>query len=340
MEMRYSDFSVTDFTLDEYFQSWVFNRGDESVDRFWKNWILDHPEKSADIAEARRILQAIEFKNHTLTEGELAQLWSRIHQMEDVIPVGRKSSPGGYLFLKYAAAIALLAVITAAYLFSGHKPWKEYRTAYGKTEEIELPDGSRVVLNANSTLTLMSEWSDDSDREISLNGEAFFSVVHTANDQLFKVNTAEGVTVEVLGTTFNVYNRTNETKVVLNSGQIRLNLPNAESGEKILMKPGEMIEYKEQRYKKKSVDPQLYSAWTNNKIILNRTSLSEMISMLKDNYGLEVKVADPVLLTQTVSGSMPLGDPEVLLKQMAMAFQLKIRREGNVIIAEDTNENP
>jgi ferric-dicitrate binding protein FerR (iron transport regulator) len=224
------------------------------------------------------------------------------------------------------------------YLLVNDEPWLEYHTAYGETRSIVLPDGSSVVLNANSTLKVFSDWSKRPSREIWLDGEAFFSVVHKKNNQPFKVITGEGVTVEVLGTTFNVYNRTNGTKVVLNSGQIRLNLPTEQSPEMIVMKPGEMVEYKEQHYKKKAVNPLLYTAWTSNKIILDHTSLAEMVYMLKDSYGLDVKVSDSKLLQETVSGSMPLGDPEVLLTQMAKAFQLDIKKEGNVIIVEHHND--
>ena len=96
-----------------------------------------------------------------------------------------------------------------------------------------------------------------------------------------------------------------------------------------------MVEYKEQHYKKKAVNPQLYTAWTDNKIILDHTSLLEMVHMLKDSYGLEVRVSDPSLMEQTVSGSMPLGDAEVLLQQMGKAFQLRIKKEGNVIQMEE-----
>ena len=331
--MRYSDFTVTDFTLDEYFQSWVFNTGDDSVRHFWDVWLANHPEKGPDISEARRLLQAIQFKNHSLGEDELAELWNTIHRTDKIVPA--RIFPSKISFYKIAAAAVLIGLLGLVYVFSTEKPYKQFHTAYGETKTFTLPDGSSVVLNANSRLTLMSDWNERTTREIWLDGEAFFSVVHTANDQLFKVNTQEGVTVEVLGTTFNVYNRTKETKVVLNSGQIRLNLPTEQAPERILMKPGEMVEYKEQHYKKKSVDPQLYTAWTENKIILNHTSLSEMINMLKDNYGLEVKVIDPLLLKQTVSGSMPLGDREILLQQMAKAFQLKLEKEGQVIVATE-----
>jgi ferric-dicitrate binding protein FerR (iron transport regulator) len=181
----------------------------------------------------------------------------------------------------------------------------------------------------------MSDWEHDPKREIWLDGEAFFSVVHKLDDKIFKVHTREGVTVEVLGTKFNVYNRKNATKVVLNSGQIRLNIPTEKVPETIVMEPGEMIEYKAKHYQKKSVDPKLYSAWTDNRIILNHTSLREMTNMLKDNYGLKVIVRDTSLLSQTVSGSMPLGDDDILIRQLAKAFQLKITRENNSILIEE-----
>lgn len=332
--MRYSEFTVTDFTLDEYFQSWIFNTGDETVLRFWNDWLAHHPEKAEDVAEARRILQTIQFKDHSLREDELTLLWNQIHQINSREENLRKISSSKAIFYKITAACIAVGLLSMVYVFSNRESLTEFKTGYGETKSFTLPDGSNVVLNANSTLTLKSDWDVETPREIWLDGEAFFSVVHTENDQLFKVNTQEGVTVEVLGTTFNVYNRTKQTKVVLNSGQIRLNLPANESSGGILMKPGEMVEYKEQQYKKKSVDPQLYSSWTDNKIILDHTSLLEMVNMLKDNYGLEVKVADTALMKQTVSGSIPLGDPEILLQQMAKAFQLKIRKEGSVITAE------
>jgi ferric-dicitrate binding protein FerR (iron transport regulator) len=57
--------------------------------------------------------------------------------------------------------------------------------------------------------------------------------------------------------------------------------------------------------------------------------------MLKDNYGLKVIVRDTSLLSQTVSGSMPLGDDDILIRQLAKAFQLKITRENNSILIEE-----
>jgi transmembrane sensor len=335
--MRYTDFTVNDFAMDEYFQSWVFRSGGDSVRDFWEAWLLEHPEKRADVTEAKKLLQALRFSRHELSGDEFSELWNRIHSVD----TNRASHRSGVRFAwtyRIAAAIVVIGIAGVFYLLSNDKPWAEYHTTYGETKSITLPDGSSVVLNANSKLTVHSDWNEQPSREIWLDGEAFFSVVHKTSNQPFKVITAEGVTVEVLGTTFNVYNRTNGTKVVLNSGQIRLNLPTEKSPEMILMQPGEMVEYKEQHYKKKAVNPLLYTAWTNNKIILDHTTLGEMVYMLRDSYGLEVKVSDTKLLEETVSGSMPLGDPEILLSQMAKAFQLKIKKTNNIIVMEGDDD--
>ena len=78
--MRYIDFTVNDFAMDEYFQSWVFNSGDESVRNFWESWLLEHPEKRGEVAEAKKLLQAVRFSRHELSGDEVSDLWNRIHR--------------------------------------------------------------------------------------------------------------------------------------------------------------------------------------------------------------------------------------------------------------------
>lgn len=137
----------------------------------------------------------------------------------------------------------------------------------------------------------------------------------------------DGVAVEVLGTTFNVYHRTSDTKVVLNSGQIRLNLPSTGEERKVIMKPGELVEFTENKYSKRTVNPSVYVAWTEKKIILDHTTLREMLRMMKDNYGVDVAVQSDEMLDQTVSGSMPVADAESLVEQIAKTFQLTVVKE-------------
>ena len=332
--MKYAGFSANDFINDEYFQRWVFS-GDEIVHSFWQSWIEGHPEKNEEIQEAKRILEAIHFETHVLSPKDVSELWSRIHEDDQPYESRELSNRNRSQWFTGIAAACLITVVGIVYYWSGDDPWKEYHTGFGETNVIKLPDGSSVVLNANSSLTIRDEWNAFAAREISIDGEAFFDVKHTANNQAFKVHTTDGVTVEVLGTTFDIYNRRTGTKVILNTGRIRLNLPSEKSSEQIVMRPGEMVEYSEKKYNIKEVNPKLYTAWTGNKIILDHTSLGEMIHVLHDTYGLEVR-ADSALLKQTVSGSMPLGNAEVLLDQMSKAFQLTITRSGDIITVSES----
>lgn len=311
--------------MDEYFQSWVFDPGGKS-DAYWQSWLEENPSKQAVVEEARSTLLRLNFANWDLPAEEVSNLWSRIRQTEDR-QFGSQQKIGPKSFIWYSAAAVVLLVGLSSYFWTSPLSTIEYQTAFGETRSITLPDSSTVILNSNSVLRLSSSWETTSTREVWLDGEAFFSVAHKKNNQPFKVKTEEDVAIEVLGTTFNVYHR-NETKVVLNTGRIQLSLPTVQADEKILMNPGELVEYNEKKYVKRKVDPKIYTAWTQNNLVLNRTSLREMLLMIKDNYGIEVEVNER-LLDQTISGSMPVTDSESLMRQIAKAFRLKVVREDD-----------
>jgi transmembrane sensor len=295
---------------------------------FWKFWFREPTDNVSKEGDPDLLLN-LSLTRHTLPDQDVSELWKRIQQGNDPqqIKITRRSP---YVRWYWIAAALVVMSATAALLLTGTDR-REYRTAFGETKTIVLPDRSTVILNANSSVSFDNHWENRATREIRLDGEAYFSVVHRQNHQPFRVITPGGVAVEVLGTTFNVYHRSVETKVVLNSGAISLSFPVDKKEKKILMKPGELVEYKKDTYSKRAVDPRVYAAWTEKKIILNQTSLREMIRMANDNYGLEIEVENVKMLDQTVSGSMPIVDSESFVNQVAKAFQLKVVRENNQI---------
>jgi ferric-dicitrate binding protein FerR (iron transport regulator) len=321
----YARFSVEELIMDEHFQSWVFDPGGTS-DAYWQSWLEENPHKAADVEEARATLLRLNFSRWELPAEEVSNLWNRIKHVKEKQPYQHRFTNARPIAWSAAAAVLLLAGLTA-YFWKAQTSVVEYRTAFGETKSITLPDSSTVILNSNSLLRLNSIWEPSSPREVWLDGEAFFSVISKKDKQPFTVKTEENVAIEVLGTTFNVYHR-NETKVVLNSGLIQLSLPTVQADEKVMMIPGELVEYNEKKYVKRKVDPKMYTAWTENNLVLNRTSLREMLLMIKDNYGIDIEVNES-LLNQTISGSMPVTDSVSLMHQIAKAFQLKVIKEGD-----------
>mgnify|MGYP001812689396 FL=1 len=102
-------------------------------------------------------------------------------------------------FLRVAAAVTIIMVGSYFYLNTLDD---SFATQYAENKEVVLPDSSEILLNADSEITYSSKkW--DKERNVSLEGEAFFKV---AKGKRFTVSTDHG-TVAVLGTQFNVENR-------------------------------------------------------------------------------------------------------------------------------------
>lgn len=322
----FSEYTVADFVGDPFFRDWVL-RPDSDHEEFWQEWCQLHPEKVEIIDEARRLLFNLGLPHYQLPESAVSTLWSAIqadiHPKNTTKPIIRQTK------FWYVAA-SLLILISVSYGFwTQQSSLVTYRTAFGETQEITLPDYSKVILNSNSTLEFEDNWDQRAAREIYVEGEAFFSVIHLEDDQPFKVFTGKGVAIEVLGTEFNVYHRANNTQVVLSSGAITLSFPMKDIEGKILMKPNELVEFKESKYNKKEVDAANYVSWTKKVLNLDETSLGEMIQKVRDNYGIQVEVENEALLIQTASGSMPITDAGAFMNQISKIFNVEIIKTNN-----------
>ncbi|MEO7048586.1 MAG: FecR family protein, partial [Ferruginibacter sp.] len=112
-------------------------------------------------------------------------------------------------------------------------------TKPGSKSQVTLPDGTVVILNADSKLTYPDNFLGDT-REVSLEGEAFFKVAHNKKKPF--IIHSKAMDIKVLGTVFNVkaYPQESTSEATLISGSIEVTLTN-HSNEKIMLKPSEKI---------------------------------------------------------------------------------------------------
>src|SRR5690606_22571909 len=93
----------------------------------------------------------------------------------------------------------------------------------GERKSIQLPDGTKVMLNAGSTIHIAADFNATS-RQLTLVGEAFFDVVHNA-EKPFIIHTG-AMDIKVLGTVFNVRaypgDKTSETSLLKGSVEVTL----------------------------------------------------------------------------------------------------------------------
>ncbi|AHM60266.1 anti-FecI sigma factor, FecR [Flammeovirgaceae bacterium 311] len=344
----YNKYNVEDFLLDDQFREWVI-RPDAAKHIELRNWITSNPSKSGIIEAARDIILSIEMGEAKKYEAKTEEMWEKLSQQLDTeeakqLPVYRIETSKHQIHsfkrqpLYSAAAVFIgLLLITVAYLvYNNLYSHVTYTTAYGELKHIMLPDSSEVTINANSTLSYSADWSDEKAREVWIEGEAFFSVRKKPNARNAKfIVHSNNIGVEVLGTKFNVNNRRGHTRVVLNSGKVRLNLEEAGS-EDYIMKPGELAEISDdgREVTKEMVKPENFTSWRHQQLVFDGSTIEEISQVLEDNYGYQVHIKNKELLSRKFQGTFPSDNPKILLKAIAESFGLVVTVNNNEIILE------
>jgi len=272
-------------------------------------------------------------KNITLDEEERAQLKEKLYQkisarMNTRMPNAlayrlRRKRRHKRLLMGIAAAVVVLLIGAAAFFqFNTSQPLI-VQTSFEERHTLELPDGTSVILNANSRLT----YYNNNPREVWLEGEAFFDVMKKEDGRTkFMVHT-DDLVVEVLGTAFNVNSRHRQTKVVLEKGSVKLKLGH---GQEEMMKPGDLIAYSAEEARileKRSVQPQVHSSWKSGSLIFQKTPLSEAIQKVSDNYGVKFKFARPELKQKVIEGGVPMDNLQLCLRLIEKSIHVTIQQK-------------
>jgi transmembrane sensor len=336
--MDYTIYTTEDFVTDEYFIQWVKNPTAENS-AFWNAWLSKNPEKEAIIKEARQIILMLHFREVKAPQGKFLEIWGNIVEAEDrpILEIApHRDNTAHRIGWWYKVAAAVLVVATAlTYTLLSRKDTVTIQTAYGESRTLFLPDSTKVTLNANSILRYAADFNKDT-REVWLDGEAFFAVVHKENNQNFLVHTEE-LQVEVLGTRFNVNTRGGKSQVVLEEGKVKLAIHDSkESNAPMVMQPGDLVEVSRttKQVMRKKVEAEYYSSWRQNKLVFVGTSLEEIARLLKDNYDYDVRFKNEDVAKLLFTGSAPVDDPQELLQILSKVFGLAVRQEGRSVIIE------
>ncbi|WP_353718977.1 FecR domain-containing protein [Dyadobacter sp. 676] len=245
------------------------------------------------------------------------------------------SKAGGFIRRKrwMAAAIALVVLGAGLILSRNRLLYQKYSTAFGEIRTVTLSDGSLVTLNAHSSLLVPRFGFDRLSREVILTGEAEFSVRHVPDDRAFTVKTSNGFDVVVLGTEFVVNARREAPRVVLTKGKVRLLYGGQENRRTLTLKPGELVTFDEQGNASigQTAHPWDYSAWKKHRFIFDQTPLADLAPLFRDHFGVELRIADPVVARMTITGTFTARTDDMLLGFLKEAAHLRVHREGNTV---------
>ena len=228
-------------------------------------------------------------------EQALHRTLSRIHQEE--IPVRRiRFSP----FWRWAGAAAVLLLIAAAgFTFHFTKEVKSLAQTdttqllhrqNGKATKavIELADGSKIWLNADSKLTYPEVFNGNT-REVYLEGEAFFDVAPNP-EKTFIIHLKKG-SVRVLGTSFNIRAYENEpVQTSVKTGKVAF--ISVTGTDTVYIKPDEKVVYRDNNVVKEVTSADDDKAWTEGRLVFRDMTLEEISYELERTFGKKVSFLD------------------------------------------------
>lgn len=187
----------------------------------------------------------------------------------------------------------IMACLSAYYYYSTQSyvaqklsevTYVQHYAAIGTRNEVLLPDGSKVCLNAGTLLIYPSTFASEA-RNVYLSGEAFFEVAKD-KEHPFTVTTNH-LTLKVLGTTFNVsaYPDNNQVMATLETGKLQVKVN--EQPAEYLLEPNDQLIYtpatgKIQRHK---VNTASYSDWRTGGLFFGNTPFSDVLHTLERAYG-------------------------------------------------------
>lgn len=222
----YSNYTTTDFLLDDSFVKWV--KSGCPKESHWSVWTLQHSGNEQAFTRAKEIILSAKIAPvRELNEGEIKKIVDKVNErIEEEAALPMKI--GLPHWLKVAAAVLLItSVATLVYKynaeisrsFTDENGVEEHNVVVRDAGVIKLPDGTSVLLKQGSRIKYPRRFTKDS-RQIYLKGEAYFEVEKDPS-RPFIVYTEE-VVIRVLGTSFFVraYKTEKQVRVTVTTGKV------------------------------------------------------------------------------------------------------------------------
>ncbi|SDF01953.1 FecR family protein [Chitinophaga filiformis] len=173
----------------------------------------------------------------------------------------------------------------------------------GKDYAVHLPDGTDVLLNAATTLQMPLAFDDN--REVTVDGEAYFTVAKD-EEKPFRVHLPKS-TVQVLGTSFNVNTYdSGQVKVALESGAVKLLTNDGD----VSLKPGLAVHYQPGvRPTAAAFDTRAVLAWKSGYYVFENTPISVIGDVIARTYRVKVVIDSKATAEKTYSSRLEKGAP-------------------------------
>ncbi len=286
-----------------------------------------------------------------LSTKSLEQTWTMIAEAEKGASVNRfnysaKKQPVlSTTLLKIAAVLVL--VLGAGWLSyhllnPNHKDFEAIAATDQKVFKV-LADGTRIWLNKQTTITYNQDFGKHQ-REIFLNGEAYFDVVKNSDVPLFIH--AGDIDIEVKGTAFNVnaYRETYQVQVALVRGAIAVT-DRQNAAHSVLLKPNEKLVFSpktimqsESNFQVMVIKPNVLSreiSWTTDTVVFNKEKLRDLALRLEKKYDVKIDIKSEVLKEKRFSGTFTNQTIQQALDALKLSYPFTYSINNRLVVIKD-----
>jgi ferric-dicitrate binding protein FerR (iron transport regulator) len=211
--------------------------------------------------------------------------------------------------------------------------YNEVIIPFAQTFKLKLSDGTLVWLNAGSKLRFPQNFvNSDNKRMVYLEGEAFFEVTKN-KEKPFIVN-AQEVDVKVLGTKFNIssYESDKSIATTLVEGSVRVyETATPENG--MRLNPSFQANYDRfgNNFNKVKVDTSIYTAWMQNRLVIDHLKFSEILVKLERKYAVKFVNKTENLNNKIFIGEFEDENIKSILETISLSTPFNYEINQNVI---------
>ncbi|PST84396.1 hypothetical protein C7T94_06725 [Pedobacter yulinensis] len=282
-------------------------------------------------------------------KAQLDRVWEQIEMAEKQEFSGKydysqpRSLRAGLLMLSKIAAILFLSGAVCffgyTYLHSNAARLPERVAAGNETVACTLDDGTRVWLNRNSVIRFNDAFGKNR-REISLEGEAYFDVVHSQRIPL--VVHAGSIDIEVKGTAFNVssYGNSAPVQVALIRGSVKVTHTKGVRAA-VLLKPNEKLVASGGRgqsvFSVSALKPEVLLreiGWTADTLVFHKEKLRDLAVRLEKKYGVEIQIRSEELKEKRFSGTITTETIQQVLEALKVSYPLTYTVRNRLVIID------
>lgn len=289
-----------------------------------EEWVKDSKENEKYFSESAKIweVSTIFSQDENLVKDKFEKLFEKINKNKQYKIVRN--------VLRASAAILILFIAIQTFSTLAKKEKMATVITDSNKQEIILPDGSIVWLNANSSLSYNNQFKDG--RKVVLKGEALFDV-NQVNGKVFYVST-DDITVQVLGTRFLItsHEQTSQIETILESG--RINLIINSTNEQIELKPNDKLIYNilDATFEMEIVNASDYTSWTDTSLVFENTNLENVFLQLEKYFNIEIQCENYTLMHTPVSFTLDDESIDEILDILKEITELTWKRNSDNLI--------